>query len=493
MLKKIVLGLLIFALLGCVAGAVAGSAFVYILCFMALVSAGLFLLFLLATGVIRKLVPVTVKRAYQAKSALFNTIFFFLFMAFLALLFFNSINFKSGEITSGSDISKLGSLPYLEWFPVKNIKTTGVVLYNRELAFDGWNFYGSWSRPEAYLVDMEGNVVHKWAAVLPGCDKFKDHVELCRNGDVLLLELDKRLVCFDWDSNVKWMKNMRVHHDIFPAPDGQRFYVLAREDAIVYWHGIPVPMLNEFIAVVSPNEEAVTKIYLYDLVKDRIKPAAIAGLYAGMFKPKEIVKFFVHKIQSGWVCQHSLHCDIMHTNSIEVIDRNIEGFCKEGDILLSMRELDLVAVLDTDKMALTWTWGPGEVDMQHDAQLLENGNVLVYDNGCDRRFTRIVEVDPLTGEVVWEYKADPAEEFYSSLSGSCQRLDNGNTLIAESTRGRAFEVTKEGKTVWDYYNPHVDKKGKKREVIYRIRRFSNPQIENLLKNSSRNTEIKGLR
>ncbi|GAG04414.1 unnamed protein product, partial [marine sediment metagenome] len=43
-----------------------------------------------------------------------------------------------------------------------------------------------------------------------------------------------------------------------------------------------------------------------------------------------------------------------------------------------------------------------------------------------------------------------------------------------------FEVTKDGKIVWDYYNPKTKRKNQERETISRIRRFSNPQIRNLL-------------
>jgi hypothetical protein len=43
--------------------------------------------------------------------------------------------------------------------------------------------------------------------------------------------------------------------------------------------------------------------------------------------------------------------------------------------------------------------------------------------------------------------------FESRVLGSCQRLANGNTLITESTAGRALEVRPDGKIVWEYFNP----------------------------------------
>jgi hypothetical protein len=33
-------------------------------------------------------------------------------------------------------------------------------------------------------------------------------------------------------------------------------------------------------------------------------------------------------------------------------------------------------------------------------------------------------------------------------------MNNGNTFINEGAKGRFFEVTKEGKIVWEYLNPY---------------------------------------
>jgi hypothetical protein len=63
-----------------------------------------------------------------------------------------------------------------------------------------------------------------------------------------------------------------------------------------------------------------------------------------------------------------------------------------------------------------------------------------------------MEIDPLTGRTVWEY-GGRGVDFSSRTMGSCQRLPNGNTLITESENGRAVEVTRDGRTVWEFYNP----------------------------------------
>ena len=45
----------------------------------------------------------------------------------------------------------------------------------------------------------------------------------------------------------------------------------------------------------------------------------------------------------------------------------------------------------------------------------DESKLLIYDNGNNRSFTRIVELNPLTKIIEWEYKSDPPEIFYSKL------------------------------------------------------------------------------
>ncbi len=54
----------------------------------------------------------------------------------------------------------------------------------------------------------------------------------------------------------------------------------------------------------------------------------------------------------------------------------------------------------------------------------------------------------------WIYKAPDSLSFWSSFISGAERLKNGNTFINEGARGRLFEVTKEGKIVWEYLNQY---------------------------------------
>ena len=95
---------------------------------------------------------------------------------------------------------------------------------------------------------------------------------------------------------------------------------------------------------------------------------------------------------------------------------------------------------------------------QHDAQMLDNGNVLVFANGVyqsDLHHSQVLEIDRVTNEVVWRYKAkDDFTSFFSPHMGGAQRLPSGNTLICEGNKGCLFEVTPTGDIVREFVSPH---------------------------------------
>ncbi len=109
-----------------------------------------------------------------------------------------------------------------------------------------------------------------------------------------------------------------------------------------------------------------------------------------------------------------------------------------------------------------WKWGPGDLSHQHNPTFLDNGRVLIFDNGPHRRgvsYSRVVEVDPDTNEIAWAYMGDPPISFYSYHISGAERLPNGNTLICEGAPGRVFEVTPNKEIVWEYVNPFTAEDG----------------------------------
>ena len=125
--------------------------------------------------------------------------------------------------------------------------------------------------------------------------------------------------------------------------------------------------------------------------------------------------------------------------------------------MISSRHQDSIAVIDWRTGKAIWAWGAGELLAPHDAQFLSNGNILIFDNGLGRGWSRVIELDPVEETIVWP---------------------NDNTLIADSDNGRAFEVTRDGAIVWEFVCPHETEPGR-RAAIVRARRYEREFIEKI--------------
>jgi hypothetical protein len=151
--------------------------------------------------------------------------------------------------------------------------------------------------------------------------------------------------------------------------------------------------------------------------------------------------------------------DPLHANTVTLITEEAAAsfaFGEAGQVLLSFRELGAIGVLDLASEQLVWaTRGPWLG--QHDPDVLPNGHVLLFDNyghyEKPEGASRVIEFDPRTMEIVWQYAGSAEWPFASAIRSSQQRLANGNTLITESSGGRILEVTQGGDIVWQFVNP----------------------------------------
>jgi hypothetical protein len=98
--------------------------------------------------------------------------------------------------------------------------------------------------------------------------------------------------------------------------------------------------------------------------------------------------------------------------------------------------------------------------------LPEAGNLLVFDNQGGAGYppaplgiyagSRVLEIDPVTMHIVWQYTAEDSGRPPWTFVSNAQRLPNGNTLSADGMRGRIFQVTPSGEVVWEYLTPQED-------------------------------------
>ena len=143
----------------------------------------------------------------------------------------------------------------------------------------------------------------------------------------------------------------------------------------------------------------------------------------------------------------------------------------DGNILASLRSVSAVIIISRSTRSVIWHLSDSVLAQQHCASELPNGNILIFDNGTFRKgesatYSRVIEVERSTKNVVWEYRDPHPMTFFTPFMGGAQRLSNGNTLITEAAFGRVFEVTEKGRLCWEWVNDQFkDYKGLGAEEI----------------------------
>jgi hypothetical protein len=161
--------------------------------------------------------------------------------------------------------------------------------------------------------------------------------------------------------------------------------------------------------------------------------------------------------------------DPLHLNHVEPLTAALAPafpMFAAGDLLVSLRTPSMILVIDGKTEQIKWakvgTWFG-----QHDPHFRPDGRISIYDNrdlynydhaarGVPARASRILSLDPKTGEVATVFAGSLEQPFFTDAIGQHQYQPNGNLLIAESWGGRVFELTPQGKMVWEFVNRFAD-------------------------------------
>lgn len=351
----------------------------------------------------------------------------------------------------------LQNLPYILHARDPRPDLKGVVVDERERVSPGLNFFFPWSLARsgrAYLMDGDGRIVWRWsleswlAARTPR--PWIGHFELLPDGALLAVVQDNAIVEIDRSSRVVWTVPMGAHHDAWRDPSGD-LYALGHFPLLVPEIHPTRPIWCDEIVVLSARGKVDRKIRILDLLR------------------RSGYDWLLPRLQAAQLPASGPPIDVFHTNHVETFDGRLaerSPLFARGNLLVSIRNLDVIAIVDGRTEKILWLWGPGNLAYQHDPRLLDDGRILVFDNGIER--SQVVEIDPLSMRVTWRYA--PAKGFFSRIVGAAQRLPNGNTLVTESMKGYVHEVTRSGEVVWEYANPEFGPGGLRNGII-RMTRF----------------------
>lgn len=317
----------------------------------------------------------------------------------------------------------------------------GVVFCDSARAYNGITLLTPLKGKGVWAIDMQGKLVNHWETEYePGC-----YGELLPTGNLLyagkvangpLVDLEGAggiLLELDWHGNTVWeYKDSYLHHAFYRRKNGNTL--------ILKWVKLPEDVRVK-VKGGDPGTER-SEVMWGDTIQE-ITPDG--------------------KLLWEWVVHEHLDPDVTPRCPICPRDTwthaNAVSELPDGNILVSFMKTNTITIIDKKTGKINWQWGPGELGHQHCPNMLDNGNILVFDNGFHPNgfppgASRVLEVDPDSGEMVWSYRGQEKwiSSFYSSTMSSCQRLPNGNTFICEGTTGRLFEISPGGDLVWEFIN-----------------------------------------
>ena len=351
----------------------------------------------------------------------------------------------------------------------RRITRTGLTALDEELACPGYVIYTpQFGSGQVYLIDLEGHEVHRWdMPYLPGLYGY-----LLPNGNLFYmgkvlddawegLPLGTRfkggvLLEVDWNGKVLWEHHDRDHHhDARRTPSGGAIY------------------LN----VERMPDDVATK------VKGGVPGSDKDGMWADVIVEVDSAG---NRVWEWHAFQHlDLETDVISSNErrSEWTHGNTVVPLADDRVMVSFRNISTVGIIDKKTDHLVWKLGYDVLAQQHDPSMLPNGNVLIFDNGANRKnqavpFSRVIEVNPNINQVVWEYRDAPIYNFFSPRMSGARRLPNGNTLVTEAMPGRMFQVTRDGQVVWEYVNPHFhpDPDGVLVNTVFRANHYQAHEI-----------------
>ena len=321
--------------------------------------------------------------------------------------------------------------------------------------------YTSTADTTAYLLSYKGEEIHKWHLDVEALWPDQKHLNTMRkvpfdyftlrdlhvfpDGRIVVIvslygstPWGAGLVMMDKDSNVLWAKDGNYYNDLHVDQAGNiyalRHDIIQTSDAGHFdeaVHFMP-PYLQDNVVKLDQQGNIMAEYPVVDMLRQ---------------SPYKNIMMYVHDDGKG---------DYTHTNSIEVVEdtMSVPSFLKSGDIMVNIRNIDVLAAIDPVQNKVTWA-ARTPTKMPHDINVLPNGHFILYDNqghlGAEEGYSRVIELDPETFEVVWSYAGTAAKPLESKFWGFQQRLANGNTLTTVPNKGRLLEVTQDGELVMDYY------------------------------------------
>jgi hypothetical protein len=405
------------------------------------------------------------------------------------------------------------------------IYPTGVVEFNPVRCYNGFTLFQAsiFEGQEfgAFLIDMNGNVVHRWKGLEGFPNKMLPGGYIMGNSAMRDPKYGMQdmvdLVQVDWEGKTVWKFNS---YELITDPGHEPMW-MARQHHDYQREGNPVGYYVPGMDALTDSGKTLILCHKNItnpdigrglLLDDVITEITWDGKAAWEWNCSEHIDEMGFSEESRRVMRENPNTgmepkvmDWMHMNSVSCLGPN--PWFDKGDarfhpdnVIWSGRQTSIIAITDKKSGKIVWQLGPyysgtaaleklGWIIGQHHAHMIPRGlpgegNILVFDNGGSsgygapnpgspsgvgyalRDYSRVVEINPLTLAIAWQYPPQEQRGFspmsylklYSKFISSAQRLPNGNTFITEGGCGRLLEVTPAHEIIWEYISPYYSAK-----------------------------------
>lgn len=419
---------------------------------------------------------------------------------------------------------------------VVSVYPTHTTIYQPDKTWNGYTLFDGADDKGVTLIDMNGNILRRWPE-LTGMGPFRmlpgGYV---MGGDVERTPYQESvaLIEYDWDGNEVWRFDRmdmvagptsndeeetnesapavwasRQHHDW--QREGNPIGYYSPELLPNATGGNTLILAHKNVTNLNVSDKRLEDDYIYEVSWDgEILWEWLASDHIDEMGFSQDARNAIYRSVGFNNARQS--ADWLHVNSANYLGPN--KWYDAGDerfhpdhIMISSRTANIIAIIARDG-SIVWRMGPdyteseplaelGQIIGQHNPHIIPQGlpgagNLLVFDNGgkggygsanparpngtnaLTRDSSRVLEINPLTFEVVWEYSIDSFTEsfqFYSWYVSNAQRLPNGNTMINEGMNGRFFELTEDKELVWEFVSPFVSDEATPSPRVYRAYRI----------------------
>lgn len=225
-----------------------------------------------------------------------------------------------------------------------------------------------------------------------------------------------------------WTRSGFFHHSLAPSADG----------GLWTWYGkaSAYGQMQDIVKIDPTTGADMARIPLQEIALRDGRTAHIFGVYQGYH--------FVPDAASPR--------DIFHPNDVEELLPALAPAFPQftaGDLLISLRNIDLLAVISQEGVVKWHSRGPWL--RQHDPDFEPDGQIAVFDNSSGRPRSHILRINPADHSFT-NATAKFTGAFKSEARGKHQLLPNGNRLITIPEQGQALEITADGRLAVEFNN-----------------------------------------